>query len=109
MYTGEWPGTELTQLNSNGFYYYQFEASLREVNFIFNAGMDKDQTADLWTDEDVCYTWLNGAEVKLDDCKPTDVENILPATKQATKFIQEGRLVILHQGILYNAMGQVIE
>ena len=39
---------------------------MKEVNFIFNNGTD--QTADLWTDEDVCYTWANGAEVLVPDC-----------------------------------------
>ena len=51
--------------------------SLKEINFIFNAGEGKDQTADLWTDEDVCYTWQNGAEVKLEDCGKTPIENVV--------------------------------
>lgn len=76
-YTGAWPGTKLTLQNEEGFYYYQFDASVKEVNFIFNGGQGKEQTADLYTDEDVCYTWENGAEKKQDDCKaPTAVENV---------------------------------
>ena len=67
-YTGKWPGTELTVTNSNGYHYYQFDATLREVNFIFNAGSGKEQTSDLWTDEDVCYIWSGGAEKKQADC-----------------------------------------
>jgi hypothetical protein len=31
----------------------------------------------LWTDEDVCYTWQNGAEVKLEDCGKTPIENVV--------------------------------
>ena len=38
----------------------------------------------------------------------TDVENIT-VTTTATKFIRDGQLLILHEGILYNVMGQVIE
>ena len=55
-------------------YYYTFDAAIREVNFIINNGTK--QTADLWTDEDVCYGWENGAE-KLIDCGEvtTDIEH----------------------------------
>ena len=74
VYTGKWPGTELTEQNANGMYYYTFDEAIREVNFIFNDGTK--QTADLWTDEDVCYGWENGAE-KLIDCGEvtTDIEH----------------------------------
>ena len=76
-YTGKWPGTELTLTNENGFYYYQFDATLKEVNFIFNAGQGKEQTSDLHTDEDVCYIWSGGAEKLQPDCTaPTAVEDV---------------------------------
>ena len=76
QHTGKWPGTELTVTNDNGFHYYQFDATLKEVNFIFNAGSGKDQTSDLWTDENVCYMWSGGAEKKLPDCVVSAVEQI---------------------------------
>ena len=65
---GKWPGTELTLQNANGFYFYQFDATIKEVNFIFNGGSGKEQTSDLWTDEDVCYVWSAGAEKLQPDC-----------------------------------------
>lgn len=74
--TGKWPGTKLTETNADGFHFYQFDAAVKEVNFIFNAGKDKDQTSDLWTDEDVCYMWDGGAEKKLPDCKVTAIGNV---------------------------------
>ena len=74
LYTEKWPGSVMTQQNSKGWYYHQFDASVKEVNFIFNNGAST-QTADLWTDEDVCYAWENGKAVIL-DCAGTDVENI---------------------------------
>ena len=74
--TGKWPGTELTEKNANGLYYHIYEAEIKEVNFIFNGGNGKEQTSDLWTDEDVCYSWKGGAEVLLPDCMPTDVEQV---------------------------------
>lgn len=76
-YTGKWPGTELTLTNENGFYYYQFDATLKEVNFIFNAGQGKEQTSDLHTDEDVCYIWSGGAEKLQPDCTaPTATKDV---------------------------------
>lgn len=74
--TGKWPGIEMTEINANGLYYHIFEPELKEINFIFNGGNGKEQTGDLWTDEDVCYGWQGGAEVLLPDCMPTDVENV---------------------------------
>jgi hypothetical protein len=74
--TGKWPGTEMTKINANGLYYHSFEPELKEINFIFNGGNGKEQTSDLWTDEDVCYGWQGGIEVLLPDCMPTDVEHV---------------------------------
>ena len=73
--TGKWPGTEMTNRKENGMYYHQFDATIKEVNFIFNAGQGMEQTDDLWTDEDVCYAWENKKAV-LVDCSGTDVENV---------------------------------
>ena len=76
-YTGDWPGSEMTTLNDKGFLYHQFDAAVKSVNFIFNNG-EGAQTADLWTDEDVCYAWENAAAI-LVECDGTDVENIVVA------------------------------
>ena len=106
LYNGQWPGAEMTQKNAQGLYYFTFDASVKEVNFIFNDGAST-QTADLWTDEDVCYGWENG-KAKIIDCMGTPVEDI-PVTKQANKFILNGQLVIRHEGVLYNIMGQIVK
>ena len=106
LYNGQWPGAELTKKNAEGLYYFTFDASVKEVNFIFNNGSGT-QSADLWTDEDVCYGWENG-KAKIINCTGTDVEDIT-LTNTVTKFILNGQLVILHEGVLYNVMGQVIE
>ncbi|MBR5327136.1 MAG: starch-binding protein [Paludibacteraceae bacterium] len=106
LYNGQWPGAELTKKNAEGLYYFTFDASVKEVNFIFNNGSGT-QSADLWTDEDVCYGWENG-KAKIINCTGTDVEYIT-LTNTVTKFILNGQLVILHEGILYNIMGQVIK
>ena len=106
LYNGQWPGAEMTKKNAQGLYYFTFDASVKEVNFIFNNGSGT-QSADLWTDEDVCYGWENG-KAKIINCAGTDVEDITVVTP-TTKFILNGQLVILHEGVLYNVMGQVIE
>ena len=106
LYNGGWPGGELTKTNAQGLYYFTFDTDVKEVNFIFNNGSGT-QSADLWTDENVCYGWENG-KAKIIDCTGTDVENIT-VTTTATKFIRDGQLMILHEGILYNVMGQVVE
>ena len=106
LYNGQWPGAEMTKKNAQGLYYFTFDTDVKEVNFIFNNGSGT-QSADLWTDEDVCYGWESG-KAKIINCTGTDVENITVATT-ATKFIRDGQLMILHEGVLYNVMGQVIE
>ena len=72
---GDWPGTEMTNLHE-GIYYHTFDAMYKEVNFIFNDG--KTQSADLWTDEDVCYGWENNKAVII-ECGDVsaDVENVV--------------------------------
>ena len=106
LYNGQWPGAEMTKKNAQGLYYFTFDTSVKEVNFIFNNGSGT-QSADLWTDEDVCYGWESG-KAKIINCTGTDVEDVM-LTNTITKFILDGQLVILHEGILYNVMGQVIK
>ena len=106
LYNGQWPGAEMTKKNAQGLYYFTFDTSVKEVNFIFNNGSGT-QSADLWTDEDVCYGWESG-KAKIINCTGTDVEDVT-LTNTITKFILDGQLIILHEGILYNVMGQVIK
>ena len=73
LYNGDWPGAELTKTNAQGLYYHVFDASVKEVNFIFNDGTK--QTADLWTDEDVCYAWENDKAVIV-NCATADIESV---------------------------------
>ena len=95
LYNGQWPGAEMTKKNTQGLYYFTFATDVKEVNFIFNDGAST-QTADLWTDEDVCYTWENGKAVII-DCAGTDVENI-EIEKPALDLTQP----------MYNILGQKV-
>lgn len=75
-YCGAWPGKELTA-DAEGWYSYQFDAGVKEVNFIFNVGSDQKKTSDLYTDEDVCYSWSGDAEKLEPECNiPTAVDNL---------------------------------
>ena len=96
--TGEWPGTEMTNKKENGMYWHQFDdETIKEVNFIFNAGQGMEQTDDLWTDEDVCYAWENKKAV-LVDCSGTDVENVDVENMPALDITQP----------MYNILGQQV-
>lgn len=95
LYTGDWPGSEMTQQNSKGWYYHQFDASVKEVNFIFNNGSGT-QTADLWTDEDVCYGWENDKAILI-PCDGTGVEDITTPTPQLDITLP-----------MYNVLGQQV-
>jgi hypothetical protein len=106
LYNGGWPGGELTKTNAQGLYYFTFDAAVKEVNFIFNDGAST-QTADLWTDEDVCYGWENGKAIFV-NCLATDVEEI-ETTNDNRKFIYNGQLLIRYNGKLYNIMGYEVK
>ena len=95
-YTGDWPGSEMTEMNDHGIYTHQFDAAVKEVNFIFNNGSGT-QTADLWTDEDVCYGWEASKAVKI-DCSGTDVENVPTVTTPMLDITRP----------MYNILGQKV-
>ena len=101
LYTGNWPGSKMTESTKDqGMYYHQFDASVKEVNFIFNNGAATAiQTGDLWTDEDVCYGWENGKEVPI-DCPggTTDIEDT-PMNQPMLDMTQP----------MYNILGQKVD
>jgi len=72
-YTGAWPGTALTTIE-NGWYKYTFDATIKDVNFIFNNGTV--QSSDLYTNEDVCYSWTGVVEKLEEDCEVTPIKQI---------------------------------
>ena len=95
---GKWPGTPMTDVTEEGLYYYTFDSNIKEVNFIFNNGTE--QTSDLWTDRNVCYTWEGGSEKKMDDCSiagPAGMENAEAATPALDLSLP-----------MYNVLGQAV-
>lgn len=106
LYTGDWPGMEMTTQNKKGWYYHIFDASVKEVNFIFNNGGGT-QTADLWTDVDVCYGWEEKKAVLI-DCEGTDVENVEVENIPALDT-QKAMYNVLGQRVNANYNGIVIQ
>lgn len=112
-YTGDWPGNEMTNRNDVGMFYHQFDASVKEVNFIFNDGAGV-QTADLWTDEDVCYGWEADKAVII-ECSGTDVENVetdsipaLDVTKPMYNILGQPVTVDYHGVVIQNGYKYIL-
>ena len=82
---GGWPGTRVT-VGVDGWYSYQFPASVSSTKFIFNNGNQGLQTGDLETDCDVCYLWKNGCEEVNEDCEEIDVDFSVVLNPGTTKF-----------------------
>ena len=107
---GEWPGTEWTNKDTNGWLYYTFPEAMREVNVIFNNG-EGVQTADLYVDEDVCYIW-NEDEQKAEidpECSGSDVENIETEKDAPALDINQPMFNILGQQVSADYQGVVIQ
>ena len=86
-----------------------------ELNIIFKNGEgwngDANQTVDMKFTESTCIEITAGegkATYTVVDCDTTPVEDIV-VRQNATKFIQNGQLVVLRDGVLYNVLGQVVK
>lgn len=93
-----WPGKELTT-SDNGWYSYTFDGYIRETNFIFNSGNGGEQTSDLYTDEDACYSWQNGAEKYEPNCIYTAVSEVY----------DESEISLDATKPMYNILGQPVD
>ena len=107
LYNGDWPGAEMTNINEAGLYYHVFDVDVKEVNFIFNNGAST-QSADLWTDEDVCYGWENKKAVIIDCHGTTDVEVVTSKTIPALN-LELPMFNILGQQVSADYQGVVIQ
>lgn len=87
---GSWPGTEWLTKDKEGWLYYMFDASLREVNVIFTNGAGV-QSSDILLDRDACYTWdeANGVELLSEECGAMEVDFQLIVTPQSTTYKTE--------------------
>jgi len=79
--TGSWPGTPLTELQ-DGWYRYDFDASVKHVNVIFNNGSDA-QTPDITgVTSTSCYSGINADYV---ECPPI-ITSIAKEDKAANRL-----------------------
>lgn len=107
----KWPGIQWTQRDGQ-WYTYTMPAELKEIYVIFTEGDKKPQTQDIFLDEDACYLWNPDCwRAVLDaDCNgiwEEGVEQVINNTNHETyKIIIEGRLVIVHNGVMYDIFGR---
>ena len=107
----KWPGIQWTQRDGQ-WYTYTMPAELKEIYVIFTEGDKKPQTQDIFLDEDACYLWNPDCwRAVLDaDCNgiwEEGVEQVIDNTNHETyKLIIEGRLVIVHNGVMYDIFGR---
>ena len=110
--TGE-NGTEVILTREGDWYVYTQNCT--ELNIIFKNGTgwngDVNQTVDILLKESTCLQVIAGegkATYTIVDCETTDIEGV-HVSNNVTKFIQDGQLVILFDGVLYNVYGQVVK
>lgn len=53
---GAYPGQRIYQAQ-DGWFTYEFDKGMTEINFCINGGEEGARSVDLFTDEDVCYQW----------------------------------------------------
>ena len=97
--------------------YMVMEYCVGGLNIIFRNGEDwngdANQTEDITGLEGtVCLAIAQEGEAKatytIVDCDYTAVENI-PTSKHATKFIHNGQIVVLRDGVMFNLLGQEVK
>ena len=99
-----------------GNWYVIREACQTELNVVFRNGADwstdANKTVDITLSESTCIklsqTGTSAATYTVVDCETTDLEDVTTQEK-ANKFIQDGHLFILHNGVLYNVYGQIVK
>ena len=107
----KWPGIAWTQRDGE-WYTYTMPAELKEIYVIFTEGDKKPQTQDIFVDENACFLWNPDCwRAVLDaDCNgiwEEGVEQVINNDNHETyKLIIEGRLVIMHNGAMYDIFGR---
>lgn len=110
--TTSWPGIKWTQ-TEGAWHTYTLPAELKEIYVLFNAGLNKAQTQDIFVDENTCYIWnpdCRQAVVDADcDGVVEGIEEIIVDSRnnhETYKLIIDGRFVIVNRGVMYDAMGR---
>ena len=96
--------------------WYIIREACTELNVVFRNGADwstdANKTVDMKFSKSTCIelsqTGANKATYTVVDCETTDLEDVT-LKEDAIKFIQDGQLFILHNGVLYNVYGQIVK
>ena len=114
--TTKWPGIKWTQ-TEGAWHTYTMPAELKEIYVLFNAGLNKAQTQDIYVDENTCYLWNPSCKQAVVDANcdgepdspwEEGIENIMIKEKknETYKLIINDRLVIVRDGVMYDVLGR---
>ncbi len=111
--SAKWPGMKWTTMDAEGkWYVHTMPDDIKEIYIIFTEGDKKPQSQDIFVDENTCYLWNAdcGRAVVDHDCNgiwEESVEQVIDNKHNETyKFIIDGRLVIVHNGVMYDIFGR---
>ena len=120
--SAQWPGMKWTTKNGNWYTHTMREVIPEGTDFyiIFNAGMDKSQSQDIFITENTCYLWSDvcyraivdaNCDGQPDEPEPwiegyEVIENQNNNNHEAYKLIIDGNLVIFHNGAMYDVLGR---
>ncbi len=112
----KWPGIKWTTKEGDWYTYTLREVIPVGTDFyvIFNIGSNKTQTQDIYLTENTCYLWNPDCGQAVADANCNGVidegleEIIANSDKhhETYKLIINGRLVIFHNGVMYDVMGR---
>lgn len=108
-----WPGMKWETMDGN-WYIHTMKPEIKEIYIIFTEGKNKPQTQDIFLDENTCYLWNPdcGKAVIDSDCNgiwEEGIEEVIDNSQknhETYKFIIDNRLVIIHNGIMYDVLGR---
>ena len=118
--SAKWPGMKWTTKNGDWYTHTMREVIPEGIDFyiIFNAGMNKSQTQDIFITENTCYLWSDvcyravvdaDCDGKMDEPEPW-IENVEMVNtirdNETYKLIIDGQLVIVHNGAMYDVLGR---
>ncbi len=112
----KWPGIKWTQ-TEGVWHTYTMPAELKEIYVLFNAGLNKAQTQDIYVDENTCYLWNPSCGQAVVDANcdgepdspwEEGIDEILIKEKknETYKLIINDRLVIVRDGVMYDVLGR---
>lgn len=111
--SAQWPGMKWTTMDGT-WNTFTMPANLHEIYVIFTEGKNKPQTQDIYLTETTCYLWNPncGKAVVDENCDglfDEGIEEIIDNSHknhETYKIIYEGRLLIIHNGVMYDVFGR---